>query len=250
MIQTEIWVASTLDGSMQPSLFYRASRAGRPLLIGLHTWSHNRFNQIDNMLPWAEKLDFNLLLPEFRGSNLDTNPNCRQACGSEFARQDVKDAIDYVLENGEVDAQNLFLLGLSGGGHMALLMAAFWPELFKAVGASVPITDLRQWAQENKDYRPHVLACCGDSEEEMLERSPMTYAQTIAKANLKIFHGKFDPVVPVHHTIDLYERIGQIDPRASVFLEIFDGGHEIDMQSAMYWLLSQYRGKEVIQVTG
>lgn len=250
MTQTEILVKSTLDGSLQPSLFYCAAEAGRPLLVGLHTWSWDRFNHIGNMLPWVEKLNFNLLLPEFRGSNLDTNPNCRQACGSELARQDIKDAIDYVLQHEKIDAQNIFLLGLSGGGHMALLMAAFWPTLFKAVGAAVPITDLQKWTQQNEDYRPHVLACCGNSEEEMAARSPMTYAGELAKANLKIFHGKFDPVVPVSHSLTLFDRIMKNDPNARVFLDIFDGGHEIDMQSAMYWLLSQYQGKKVTQVTG
>ena len=50
------------------------------------------------MLPLAEKYDFNLLLPEFRGSNLNTNPNCTYACGSDFAKQDVKDAIDFVCD--------------------------------------------------------------------------------------------------------------------------------------------------------
>lgn len=250
MTQTELWVRSTLDGTMQPSLFYHAIEQDRPLLVGLHTWSHDRFNQIENMLPWAEKLDFNLLLPEFRGSNLDTNPNCRQACGSRLARQDVKDAIDYVLQHEQIDAKNIFLLGLSGGGHMALMMSAFWPTLFKAVGAAVPITDLSVWAQQNEDYRPHVLACCGNSEEEMAARSPMTYAERIANANLKIFHGKFDPVVPVEQSVALYQLIGQIDPKARVFLDIFDGGHEIDMQSAMHWLMSQYQGKDAVQVTG
>ena len=249
MIQTEIWVQSTLDGSLQPSLFYRAREAGRPLLVGLHTWSHNRFNQIENMLPWAKKLDFNLLLPEFRGNNLNTNPNCRQACGSAFARQDVKDAIDYICAHEEVDAENIFLLGLSGGGHMALLVAAFWPLLFKAVGAAVPITDLQKWAQQNGDYRPHVLACC-ENGEELAERSPMTYAEGIAKANVKIFHGKYDPVVPVAHSLELFARVGEIDPNARVFLDVFDGGHEIDMESAMYWLNSQYKNHTVTQVTG
>lgn len=247
MTQTEIYVKSTLDGTLQPSLFYRASKPGRPLLVGLHTWSWDRFNQIGNMLPWAEKLDFNLLLPEFRGSNLDTNPNCRQACGSEFARQDVKDAIDYLLEHEQIDGQNVFLLGMSGGGHMALLTAAFWPAQFRAVGAVVPITDLNCWVQESNDYRPHILACCG---EELAARSPMTYADSIAKANLKIFHGKFDPVVPVHHSVDLYTQIQKIDPSARVFLDIFDGGHEIDMETAMHWLLTQYEDRNVTQVTG
>ena len=76
MNQKEILVKSSLDGTMQPSLFYNAKGNKRPLLVGLHTWSYDRFNQIKNMLPYAEKYDFNLLLPEFRGAYLVTNKDC------------------------------------------------------------------------------------------------------------------------------------------------------------------------------
>ena len=136
MQQREISVKSTLDSTMQPSLFYKsATNEKRPLLVGLHTWSRDRFNQINNMLPYAQKHDFNLLLPEFRGINRQTNPNCTQACGSDYAKQDIKDAIDYVISNENVDSENIFLLGLSGGGHLSLLMAGFCPEHFKIIGA-------------------------------------------------------------------------------------------------------------------
>ena len=249
MTQTELLVKSTVDGSLQPSLFYRASCPGRPLFVGLHTWSFDRFNQINNMLPYAKELDFNLLLPEFRGPNLATNPNATDACGSEVARQDIKDAIDYVIKNEGVDGENVFLLGLSGGGHMALMMAGYCPEYFKAIGSFVPICDLAKWADENANYRPHIIACCG-TEEEMLRRSPVSYVDKIATANLKIFHGKYDSCVPVTQSIALYDMVFKKDPRARVFLDIFDGGHEIDMKSAMYWLLSQYNGEEKIAITG
>ena len=139
----EILVRSSLDGSMQPSLFYKAEEKKRPLLVGLHTWSFNRFNQEANMLHYAEKYRFNLLLPEFRGPNLIKNPIRTEACGSLLAKQDIKDAIDYVLEHEGADPANVFALGLSVGGHMALLMAGFCPEVFKAIGAFVPITDLK-----------------------------------------------------------------------------------------------------------
>lgn len=251
MEQTEIWVKSTIDGTMQPSLLYRSvSKEKRPLLVGLHTWSHDRFNQIGNMLPYAEKLDFNLLLPEFRGSNLISNPNCRQACGSAYAKQDIKDAIDYVISHEKIDADNIFLLGLSGGGHMSLIMAGMIPEYFKAIGAYVPIADLRKWVKETAVYRPHILACCGEDEEEMFKRSPVAYIDTIAKANLKIFHGKYDPTVPVSQSLNLYAALMEKYPRSRVFLDIFDGGHEIDMDAAMYWLVSQYQKKEKTKVTG
>lgn len=249
MQQEEILVKSTLDGSLEPSLLYRAE-GKRPLLVGLHTWSFDRFNQINNMLPWAEKCNFHLLLPQFRGSNLQSNPRHREACGSLLAKQDIIDAIDYHVAEGIADPENIFLLGSSGGGHMALLMAGYRPEYFKAIGAFVPITDLRKWAEENKHYAPHVLACCGNSEEEMLLRSPCHYAENILKANVKIFHGKFDPVVPVSHSINLYAQLMAINPAARVFLDIFDGGHQLDMPQAMHWLLSQYQKDALVQVTG
>ena len=227
---------------MQPSLFYKSETCEkRLLLVGLHTWSYDRFNQINNMLPYAEKYDFNLLLPEFRGNNLKTNPNSTQACGSEFAKQDIKDAIDYIIANENIDKDNIFLLGLSGGGHMSLLMAGFCPEYFKAIGAYVPITDLEKWTNQNANYRDHVLACCSNDAKEMKKRSPFNYIENIAKANLEIFHGKFDPVVPASQSIELYESIMLKYPDARVFFDIFDCGHEIDMETAMYWIMSQYR---------
>lgn len=250
MKKQEIVVKSTLDGTMQPSLFYKASKGKRPLLVGLHTWSFDRFNQIENMLPLAEKHNFNLLLPEFRGSNLQSNPNCALACGSEFAKQDIKDAIDYLIENEDIDSENIFLLGLSGGGHMTLMMAGMIPHYFKAIGAYVPITNLEKWAEQNESYRPHVLACCGDSIDEMLKRSPVNYLENIAKANLKIFHGKYDSVVPFSHSLELYNAIIEKYPDASVYLDIFDGGHEIDIKIAEYWIMSQYGNAEKIEVSG
>lgn len=250
MEQKEIWVPSSFDGTLQPSLFYKSkSNEKRPLLVGLHTWSYGRYNQIENMLPYAEKYDFNLLLPEFRGANLLSNPYRQYACGSEYAKQDVQDAIEHVIANEAVDEENVFLLGCSGGGHMALLMAGKCPELFKAVGAYVPITDLHLWIEQNKDYAPHVKACCGN-EREMLVRSPVYYKDKISRANLKIFHGKFDSVVPVAQSVSFYNELLKDYPNASIYLDVFDGGHEMDMEQAMYWLLSQYERKDKIQVTG
>lgn len=251
MTQREILVTSSLDGSVQPSLFYKAEGVQkRPLLVGLHTWSYNRFNQIENMLPYAEKYNFSLLLPEFRGPNLDTNPDCTKACASEYALCDVADAIDYAVQHENADKENIFLLGLSGGGHMALMLAGYCPEVFKAVAAYVPITDLSKWKDQNAAYRRHVLACAGGSEAELCRRSPITYIDSIAKANIKVFHGKYDPVVPVSQSIEFYIRLTQAHPDARAYLDIFDGGHEIDMHEAMYFILSQYEKKGKKRVTG
>ena len=257
----EIQISSTMDGTMQPSLFLRAEGAEkRPLLVGLHTWSADRFNQVKHLVPWAQKYNFHLLLPEFRGPNLSTNPYCTEACGSEYAKADIKDAIDFLVKTENVDPRHIFLYGESGGGHMALLMAGFIPEYFEAIAAFVSITDVKKWLDYRKTletdiyrgsvYTEHIRACCSDDEGEMAMRSPMSYIDTIARANLKIFHGKYDSSVPYTHSVELFEAISRKYPESRVFLDVFDGGHQTDDHEALYWLLSQYEKTVKIGVTG
>ena len=249
MEMQEIIIKSTLDGEEQPILFYSASQPNRPLLVGLHTWSFDRFNQVDNMLPLAKKHDFNLLLPEFRGPNLPSNPNCKKACGSKYVIQDVKDAIDYCVKNQQVDANNIFLLGASGGGQVALLVASQFPELFVSVSAFVPVCDLVKWSNASAYYKPLIEACCATSEE-MIARSPITYIDGLSKANVKIFHGKYDGVVPKEQSIELYTALTQKHPNAKAYLDIFDGAHQMDLALAEYWIISQYQKKTSVTVTG
>jgi len=206
----EILIKSSIDGSFQPSLFHKASsNKPRPLLVGLHTWSADRFNQERNMLPLAEELGWSLLLPEFRGPNLYSNPIGIEACGSTLAKQDIIDAVNYVSFDSEIDMTNIFLLGGSGGGHMALLMSAYKPRFWKAVASFCPITDLAKWYYDNPNYTPHIHYCCGgkpDGEniKEYVERSPITYIDRIAESNTRIFHGKYDKSVPFTHSMELY----------------------------------------------
>lgn len=250
-VMEEIYVKSTIDGSIQPSLYRASPRGGsRPLLVGLHTWSCDRFNQMNNLLPIAEKYGFNLLLPEFRGCNLPSNPNCTNACGSPVARGDIKDAVEYACSELGADSENVFLIGLSGGGHMALMMAAFHYDMFKAVTSFVPVSDLKRWTGENLNYKDSVLACCSGTDDEMAKRSPISYIDGLAKANLKIFHGKWDNVIPVGQSITLYNKIIEAYPNANVYFDVFDGGHEIDLDLAMHWIMSQYGENGRISVTG
>ena len=253
MSMQEIYVRSTLDQTMQPSLLRRSvSPEKRPLLVGLHTWSADRFNQINDLLPLAEEHDFTLLLPEFRGPNLTTNPTLTEACASELAMRDIRDAIDYVLEQGWADPDHVFLYGVSGGGHMALMMAGYCAHYFEAIASFVPITDLKKWANYNPHYRPHILACCENSDEEMTKRSPMSYVEEMSHANIKIFHGKYDESVPFTHSVEIFNASLQKNPRARVFLDIFDGGHETDLHKAMEWFSSQYNDSlnKKIKATG
>lgn len=254
----ELLIKSTVDGQVQPSLFHKAEGKKRPLLVGLHTWSYDRFNQQGKMLPVAIEQNFNLLLPDFRGPNTGDNPQPQKACGSECAKQDIIDAVTYIIENYDIDTDRIFLLGASGGGHMALLMAAYSPELWRAVDAWVPISSLTGWYNQSLDANPKysrfLEACCGgnpqDKPEEYEYRSPTSYVKELAKANLRINHGRYDPIVPFTQSVKLYNKVLEHNPKTKTYLNIFDGGHEMHIDEAIKWFESQSKSIKTESVTG
>jgi dipeptidyl aminopeptidase/acylaminoacyl peptidase len=240
----ELTIPSSIDGRAEPSLFAPSPTSGdAPLLVGLHTWSADRFNQ-KKLLPLCQQRGWHLLLPEFRGPNLTTNPRAKEACASNLAQQDILDAVDYVHNHYQISKQ-VFLLGGSGGGHMSLMMAARAPKLWTAVSAWCPITDLSKWRLQNPNYRAHIEACCGGVPEDgpevaqqYAQRSPITHIDQIAKAHVYIQHGKNDPSVPCTHTLELYQKLFYAHPDAKVYCDIFPGKHDFHPERAMQWVQS------------
>jgi len=242
----ELLIESTLDGKNEPSLFHHAAE-NRPLLVALHTWSYDRFNQEKVFLPIAERLGWNLLLPEFRGPNKPSNPNCHEACCSKLAMQDIVDAVSFVSSSYGIDKSKIFLIGASGGGYMALMMAGYAPDLWNSVASFVPITNLAHWYYENVEtqsaYHLDIKKCCFDktpdeTPEEYEKRSPVNYLENISKVRLKIFHGKFDKSVSVKHSMNFYQKLLDEYPQSRCFLEIFDGGHEMKAEAGIDWFLN------------
>jgi len=238
----ELQITSSLDGSQEPVLFVEG-KVDAPLLVMLHSWSADRFNH-EKKEALAKERGWHLLLPEFRGPNLVSNPRRDEACASELAQQDVLDAVTFVRDNYQIGDQ-IFLLGGSGGGHMSLMMAAAAPQLWTAVSSWCPITDLAKWRLQNPNYRPHIEACCGGVPEDSAEvaeqyakRSPMSHLAQIAQATVYIHHGKNDPSVPASHTFELYQNIFLNYPDAKVYGEIFPGAHDFYPERAVQWFES------------
>ena len=253
----EISVASSLDRTIQPSLYYHPETDEPvPLVVGLHTWSFDRFNQQENYLPLCREYGFALLLPEFRGPNLIDNPLKNQACGSDLARQDVIDAVRYVCDNSVIDRERIFLLGCSGGGHMALLAAETAPELFRAVEVWCPVSDLVKWHQfvAGRHYAKHIEACLGGTPEqvpaEYARRSPVGQVRSLKDLPVSIHHGRHDNVVPFRHSVDLAHEL-EATGNPEVYLDIFDGGHEQIPEHSFEWF-SKLAGKRksTVRITG
>ena len=173
----------------QPALFWRAPGAGKkPLLVGLHTWSSS-YSQAGSSRPyqtWCRQEGWHFIHPHFGGPN-----HTPESMGSDFAVEEVVRAVKWALQNAEVDEDRIYLVGVSGGGHMAMLMAARHPEIWAGVSAWCGISDIAQWHEDCRKnakfgrYADNIEGALGgapDTAERKLgaaRRSPVTW---LAKA--------------------------------------------------------------------
>lgn len=218
----KITVTSTLDKTPQTSLLWAPKTAREeptPLLIWLHSWSADYRQEASlDYQKQAVRRGWILLLPDFRG------PNKRpEACGSKLARTDIVDALGHVERHYKVDPERVYLAGASGGGHMTLLMAGYYPQRFSAVSAWVGITDLPEWyrfhAPEGKPqgYALDILGVLGGKPGESQEidadyraRSPIHFLHQVGDLHVDIAAGVKDGhtgSVPIAHSLQAFNRI-------------------------------------------
>lgn len=135
-----------------------------------------------------------VLQPNFRGSS---------GYGDEWYRNngfrswriaigDVTDSGRWLVTQGIADPAKLAIVGWSYGGYAALQSAAIAPDLFKAVVAIAPVTDLEDLKAQyrNQSNRAEVRDFIGTGPH-VREGSPTTNARAI-KAPVLLFHGALD----------------------------------------------------------
>ena len=246
------FVFKSVDGE-EKALLSIAQGKRRPLLVGLHTWSADLDNQVNSYGPPAKDRDWSLILPSFRGPNLVTNPRRQQACASPLAIADILHSVDAFCERypEKIDKDKIYLLGGSGGGHMALCALASDPKRWRMVSSWCPITDLEAWHSENPNYAPHIAACCGGEpgespqvDWEYFRRSPINMVKKLAQGRVFINHGKYDPSVPYTHSLRLYNALCEAGGH-SQYLNIFPGGHDLYVQEAFAQLEYEKESSEL-----
>ena len=222
---------SSKDGTKQDAWFFAPKTgAGRriPLVVCLHSWSANwksphpreKFFEVAKQEGWA------LVAPNFRGPN-----QTPKACGSDFAVQDVLDAVAYAKAHAAIDEDRVYLVGSSGGGMMTLLMAGRSPETWAACYAACPISDLARWHRETASrndrwgrYAGMMEKSCGGSPEtkadEYAHRSPITHLPAARKTGVPIdicegIHDGHIGSVPVGQSIRAYNALADEKDRIS-----------------------------------
>ncbi|MFH0938182.1 MAG: prolyl oligopeptidase family serine peptidase [Planctomycetota bacterium] len=221
----EIKYQSSADKTMQPAMFYKPDvKEPRPLLVALHTWSHTyQDDWSEHGGTWCVEQGWGFIFPNFRGAN-----NRPEATGSDLVIQDILDAVEYAKKNGIVDERRIYLMGHSGGGYVALLMAGRAPDVWAGVSAWVPISDLKAWHIESKSpptwlrgthyWQAIETSCGGDpakdikAAEEAKKRSPITYLKNAKNLRLDInagIHDGHDGSVPISHTLNAFNILAE-----------------------------------------
>lgn len=224
-------ISSSLDKELQPVRHWAPPRAASeptPLLVSLHSWSADFRQDRSEWLQQAVERNWIYVQPNFRGVN--DHP---EACGSPLARQDILDAVDWACREYKVDSSCIYLAGVSGGGHMTLLMAAYHPDRFSAASAWCPPADLAEWYRFHSStgtparYAQMVAACCGGApgqtpeiDAEYQSRSPVHQLQRVGDLPLDIATGIHDGKtgsVPIQHTLRAFNSVakGQNKPTIS-----------------------------------
>lgn len=194
----EIEYKSPADNTMQPAILQAVADAkdSRPLLVSLHTWSRNYQARYPYREQWCAENQWHFIAPNYRGAN-----NRPEALGSDLVIADIVAAVNYMTTNYRVDTNRIYLVGESGGGHAALLLAGRAPEIWAGVSAWVPICDVRLWWETHKGekYGANIEAACGGNPAEIpaaatecAKRSPITYLAAAKNVPLDINGGLHD----------------------------------------------------------
>ncbi|MCA9987747.1 MAG: prolyl oligopeptidase family serine peptidase [Anaerolineales bacterium] len=213
-------VTSSLDGSRQPAYLilppgYDPAGPARPLVVSLHTWSFDLEQRNEDLEQLVAEAGWLYLFPNFRGRN--DHP---EACASPLARQDVIDALDWVLAHFAADPGRVYLTGISGGGYMTLAMVTSFPERWRAASAWVPLADLRAWYDFHAldEYGEMTQACIGgdpfeqrDLLAELARRSPLHEMARARDVALDIAAGCDDghlgEPIPVWHSLAAFNAL-------------------------------------------
>lgn len=214
----EIRYLSRADSTEQPALFYDSgSQQKKPLLVALHTWSSD-YRQPDSVpyARWCMLKDWVMIHPDFRG------PNRRpEATGSELVIADILSAVEFAKIDASIDTTRIYLIGQSGGGYAALLIAAKAPEVWAGVSAWSSISDLKAWFAESvalgTRYAEEITASCGgvpgDNDAidgEYIRRSPLSFLPQAKGLPIDInagIHDGHNGSVPISHSINAYNAL-------------------------------------------
>lgn len=194
------------DGTQVPGYLTlppgRSDATGLPAIVMPHGGPSSRDEWgFDWLAQYFAQSGYAVLQPNFRGSS-GYGDAWYQNNGFQswkVALGDVGDGGRWLVSQG-ADANKLSIVGWSYGGYAALQSGVIAPDLFKAIVAIAPVTDLaRLKADAAARGSSHINARYIGSGPHIREGSPSENAGSI-KAPVLMFHGTFDQNVDIEQS--------------------------------------------------
>jgi pimeloyl-ACP methyl ester carboxylesterase len=200
------------DEADQVLEFYGQGRSDKPTLVLIHGGYWRNLFDREHMRPLAvalAKLEFNVVLPEFRRVAGDPDTTLRDLA---FALSTLED-------------QKLNLIGYSSGGHLAILLADKFPSVSKVIGLA-PVTDMVE-SQRLELGRGAVHEWLGRDAELRPELDPMV--RPPIRAETLFIHGNLDERVPLQLSQKYVEAMKSHGK--TIALEVLPGTSHFEMMN-------------------
>jgi len=215
-------ITSSGDGSPQPAVYRpSSSKKPMPLIVSLHTWSGN-YTQKDDLAPFIDTEDWHYIHPDFRGPNKSP-----QGCMSDLVIPDIDDSIAYAIKHGNVDLDNIFVVGASGGGYATLGSFVRLNHQVNTFLSWVPLSDVEAWYWQCKHrglkYADDILKSTSTGAQlntaEAKKRSPLFWKlPNTPNGRLEIYAGirdGYEGSIPTSHSILFYNKVANVYGDAS-----------------------------------
>jgi poly(hydroxyalkanoate) depolymerase family esterase len=220
---TQVTGFGSNPGNLQMFEYVPAGSANRPIVVALHgcTQSAAVFDDESGWTKWADQMNFALVLPQQQSANQVNKCFNWWLPGDQSRDQgealSIKQMVDWEIANHGLDANRVFVTGLSAGAAMTNVMLAAYPDVFKggAPLAGVPYkcaVNALQTGACNRGQTNKTPVQWGD-----LVRGASSWSGPWPKVS--IWHGTSDPTVDIknlNETMEQWTNVNGVDQTADV----------------------------------
>jgi acetyl esterase/lipase len=172
----------------------------------------------DWLAQYLAHLGYAVLQPNYRGS-AGYGDQWLQQNGFRSWRTSIGDisaGARWLAAQGIADPARMAILGWSYGGYAALQSGVTDPDLYKAVVAIAPVTDLQQVKDDAREYANarNVAEYIGDGPH-IVQGSPLRNVSAM-RAPVLLFHGDRDLNVQVIHSRRMHDALRSADKRSEL----------------------------------
>ena len=209
-----------------------------PLIVMPHGGPHARdYYEFNQMAQFLTTRGYQVFQPNFRGS-AGFGESFKSAGYGEWGgkmQDDITDGVKYLIATGEVNADQICIVGASYGGYAALIGASQTPNIYKCSVSINGVTDLLDMLKYDKDrygassdVYEEVRKTIGDPKklkEAIKARSPVNQISDI-NIPVLLIHGSDDRIVPVRQSRDMYARLSAAGKSVDYF-ELSGANHNL-----------------------